>query len=366
MPQAKAVIIPVTPFQQNCTLLWCEASKRAVVIDPGGDLPDIERAIAEAGVAVEKIWLTHGHLDHVGGAADLKARLNVPIEGPHRDDLFLLEHVVESARSFGVTGVKNVTPDRWLDEGDTVEVGELSFAVLHCPGHSPGSVAFINKAQRLAIVGDVLFAGSIGRTDLPGGDHAQLLKSIADTLGRRRHGDQRARAGHHHRPRTRQQSVSAIDGRFFADAANSRRFDLVGDLQLQPLHHVLQRGDLVFQPQHAHRQVLGQGLCGRRGRCRRNRRIHRPGKHDADFVVALPLHLGAELLPAQRDVEFEGFDGELRRLELQPRAGFGDLAHNAFDRAGAVVEIDVPVHQGLLSSFVAFLDHMEFHFPPRL
>ena len=123
MPQAKATIIPVTPFQQNCTLLWCEASKRAVVIDPGGDLPDIERAIAEAGVTVEKIWLTHGHLDHVGAAADLKARLNVPIEGPHRADQFLLEHVVESARQFGVTGMKNVTPDRWLDEGDPLAAG---------------------------------------------------------------------------------------------------------------------------------------------------------------------------------------------------------------------------------------------------
>jgi glyoxylase-like metal-dependent hydrolase (beta-lactamase superfamily II) len=182
MTQAKALIIPVTPFQQNCTLLWCEASRRAVVIDPGGDLPDIEHAIAEAKVTVEKIWLTHGHIDHVGGAADLKAKFRVPIEGPQRDDLFLLQHVVDSARAFGIEGVKNVTPDRWLDEGDTVEVGELSFAVLHCPGHSPGSVVFFNAVQRLAIVGDVLFAGSIGRTDLPGGDHRQLLASIRDNL----------------------------------------------------------------------------------------------------------------------------------------------------------------------------------------
>ena len=182
MSRAKATIIPVTPFQQNCMLLWCETTKRAVVIDPGGDLPDIERAIAQAGLTVEKIWLTHGHLDHVGGAADLKARLNVPVEGPHHADAFLLEHVAESARAYGLTGMKNVTPDRWLAEGDTVAIGDLSFAVLHCPGHSPGSVAFVNKEQRLAIVGDVLFAGSIGRTDLPGGDHAQLLKSIADKL----------------------------------------------------------------------------------------------------------------------------------------------------------------------------------------
>jgi hydroxyacylglutathione hydrolase len=182
MTQAKALIIPVTPFQQNCTLLWCEATKRGVVIDPGGDLPDIERAIGRANVAVDKIWLTHGHVDHVAGAAALKARLKVPIEGPHRDDLFLLQHVVESARNFGMQDASSVTPDRWLEERDQVEVGELTFAVVHCPGHSPGSVAFLNAAQRLAIVGDVLFAGSVGRTDLPGGDQRQLLKSIRDKL----------------------------------------------------------------------------------------------------------------------------------------------------------------------------------------
>ena len=182
MTKAKALIVPVTPFQQNCTLLWCEATKRAVVIDPGGDLPDIARAIAQAGVTVEKIWLTHGHIDHVGGAAELKAKLNVPIEGPHRNDLFLLENVVESARMFGIANAANVTPDRWLNEGDQVQVGELTFDILHCPGHSPGSVAFINAGQRLAIVGDVLFAGSVGRTDLPGGSQQQLLKSIRDKL----------------------------------------------------------------------------------------------------------------------------------------------------------------------------------------
>jgi hydroxyacylglutathione hydrolase len=180
--QAKAIIIPVTPFQQNCTLLWCEATKRAVVIDPGGDLPDIERAIAQAKVTVDRIWLTHGHVDHVGGASALKARLKVSIEGPHKDDLFLLQNVVEAARSFGIANVANVTPDRWLQEGDQVEVGELKFDVLHCPGHSPGSVAFVNRAQRLAIVGDVLFAGSVGRTDLPGGDQRQLFASIRSKL----------------------------------------------------------------------------------------------------------------------------------------------------------------------------------------
>ncbi len=182
MTKAKALTIPVTPFQQNCRLLWCEATRRAVVIDPGGDVPEIARAIAQADVTVEKIWLTHGHIDHAGGAADLRAKLNVPIEGPHRDDLYLLENVVESARMFGIPNAKNVAPDRWLKEGDTLQVGELAFEVLHCPGHSPGSVAFVDAEQSVAIVGDVLFAGSIGRTDLPGGSQQQLLKSIRDKL----------------------------------------------------------------------------------------------------------------------------------------------------------------------------------------
>jgi hydroxyacylglutathione hydrolase len=182
MTKANAIVVPVTPFQQNCTVLWCNNTKRAVVIDPGGDLPDIERAIARAGVEVDKIWLTHGHIDHVGGAADLKARLKVPIEGPHRADLFLLQRVRESGLSYGMLNASNVTPERWLEDGDRVEIGELTFDVLHCPGHSPGSVVYFNPDERLAIVGDVLFAGSIGRSDLPGGDHGQLLKSITDKL----------------------------------------------------------------------------------------------------------------------------------------------------------------------------------------
>jgi len=168
MTKAKILIIPVTPFQQNCTLLWCDVTKRAVVIDPGGDLPDVQRAVAQAHVAVDKIWLTHGHVDHVAGAKELKGKLNVPIEGPHRDDLFLLEHVVDSAQLLGIRAASNVTPDRWLEDGDQVTVGKLKFDVLHCPGHSPGSIAYINSAEHLAIVGDVLFAGSVGRTDLPG------------------------------------------------------------------------------------------------------------------------------------------------------------------------------------------------------
>jgi hydroxyacylglutathione hydrolase len=182
MTKTKAVIVPVTPFQQNCTLLWCEVTKRAVVIDPGGDLPEVERAIKRAGVTVDKIWLTHGHVDHVAGATDLKTNLKVSIEGPHKDDLFLLQHVAETGRSYGMWNASNVTPDRWLEEGDQVQIGELTFDVLHCPGHSPGSIVYFNPVQRLAIVGDVLFAGSIGRTDLPGGDYQQLIESIKHKL----------------------------------------------------------------------------------------------------------------------------------------------------------------------------------------
>jgi glyoxylase-like metal-dependent hydrolase (beta-lactamase superfamily II) len=182
MPKAHALIVPVTPFQQNCTLLWCEGTKRAAVIDPGGDLARIEEAIRKAGVSVERIWLTHGHIDHAGGAAELKERLGVPIEGPHRADRFLLERLVDTGRSFGMAGVRNVTPDRFLEETDQVEVGELAFDVLHVPGHSPGSIALFNAAQRVAIVGDALFRGSIGRSDIPGGDHDQLIASITSKL----------------------------------------------------------------------------------------------------------------------------------------------------------------------------------------
>jgi hydroxyacylglutathione hydrolase len=181
-PKAGAAIVPVTPFEQNCTLIWCEVTKKAVVVDPGGDVPRILAAIKQTGVTVEKIWLTHGHIDHVGGAAELRDTLKVPIEGPHTSDKFLLDNVVMSGTQFGMTGVRNFVPDRWLNEGDQVEIGELAFDILHCPGHSPGSVVFFSNEMRFALVGDVLFNGSIGRTDLPGGNHATLIKSITEKL----------------------------------------------------------------------------------------------------------------------------------------------------------------------------------------
>lgn len=180
--KAGALIVPVSPFQQNCTLLWNEATKHGVVIDPGGDVPDILAAIKQAGITVDEIWITHGHIDHVGGAAELRDQLKVPIIGPHVADKYLLDNVVASGANFGMTGVRNFAPDRWLNEGDQLKIGDLVFDVYHAPGHSPGSVVFFNKDMRFAIVGDVLFNGSVGRTDLPGGDHATLIRSINDKL----------------------------------------------------------------------------------------------------------------------------------------------------------------------------------------
>jgi hydroxyacylglutathione hydrolase len=181
-PRAGALIIPVTLFEQNCTLFWCLNTKKAVVIDPGGDVPKILAAIKQSDVTVEKIWLTHGHIDHVGGADKLREELKVPIEGPHIADKFLLDNVVNSGARFGMSGVRNFTPDRWLDEGDQVSIGDLTFDILHCPGHSPGSVVFFQKEMRFAHVGDVLFNGSVGRSDIPGGNHDTLIKSIKDKL----------------------------------------------------------------------------------------------------------------------------------------------------------------------------------------
>jgi glyoxylase-like metal-dependent hydrolase (beta-lactamase superfamily II) len=182
MARLRGKIVPVTAFQQNCSILWDEETKQAVVIDPGGDVDRIHEAIGDAGVTVERIWLTHGHLDHAGGAAELRERLNgVAIDGPDQRDEFLLQGLEEQARAYGFD-MRNVTPDRWLNEGDNVALGEHRFDVLHCPGHTPGHVVFVNHATRFALVGDVLFQGSVGRTDFPYGDHDTLIRAIKEKL----------------------------------------------------------------------------------------------------------------------------------------------------------------------------------------
>jgi len=177
----KAAIVSVTPFQQNCTLIWDPTTNVGAVVDPGGDLDRVRAAIARAGMTVEKIILTHGHIDHAGGAADLRDALGVPIEGPHEADRFLLDGLEEQGRTYGISA-RSVTPDRWLKDGDTVEVAGHRFLVLHCPGHSPGSVVLYNSNQRFALVGDVIFRGSIGRTDFPYGDHDALITAIKTKL----------------------------------------------------------------------------------------------------------------------------------------------------------------------------------------
>ncbi|MGY8526559.1 MBL fold metallo-hydrolase [Paracidovorax citrulli] len=178
----QVLLIPVTPFQQNCSLLIDEATSRAAVCDPGGDLDRIEAAMAEHNVTLEKIFLTHGHLDHCAGAAELASRFAVPIEGPHVEERFWLDQLGEQTQRFGFGHAKPFEPDRWLDEGDTVQFGGETLQVRHCPGHTPGHVIFFSETARLALVGDVLFAGSIGRTDFPRGDHPTLLRSIRTKL----------------------------------------------------------------------------------------------------------------------------------------------------------------------------------------
>lgn len=175
-------IIPVTPFQQNCTLLWCEQTLQAAVVDPGGDLPLIRQAIREEGVTLTRILLTHGHLDHVGGTAELAAETGVPVEGPQQDDRFWIEGLSQQCAMFGFEEVDGFEPTRWLEDGDSVTLGQATLEVLHCPGHTPGHVVFFHRESGLALVGDVLFQGSIGRTDFPRGDHGTLIRSIREKL----------------------------------------------------------------------------------------------------------------------------------------------------------------------------------------
>jgi hydroxyacylglutathione hydrolase len=184
MGQLNAGIVPVTPFEQNCTILFDTDSKQGVVVDPGGDVDRILAALADNNITVTAIWLTHGHIDHAGGAMDLKEALGVEIIGPHEHDKALLDNIENQAERFGLAGdgVRNCVPDRFLNEGERVSFDGHVFEVLHCPGHAPGHVVFYNRAAKFAHVGDVLFRGSIGRTDLPGGDHASLIASIKEKL----------------------------------------------------------------------------------------------------------------------------------------------------------------------------------------
>lgn len=177
----KVAVIPVTPFQQNCSLVWNEDTKHGAVVDPGGDIAAIQSAIAEVGMTVDKIILTHGHIDHAGGAEDLRQALKVKIEGPHIADKFLLDNLEKQGAQYGVPA-KNVTPDLWFDDGGRVEIASQQFDILHCPGHSPGSVVFVNPVQKFILMGDVLFQGSIGRTDFPYGDHDALITAIKTKL----------------------------------------------------------------------------------------------------------------------------------------------------------------------------------------
>jgi len=182
VPPIRALIAPVTPLQQNCTIVWCAKTKKAAIIDPGGELPRLLQALMQHELVLEKIWVTHGHLDHAGATAELKEVTGCPIEGPHPEDAFLIEGIPQSGAKFGMPEARSFTPDRWLDDGDKVTLGETEFEVLHCPGHTPGHVVFFHRQARFAQVGDVLFQGSIGRTDFPRGNHADLINAITGKL----------------------------------------------------------------------------------------------------------------------------------------------------------------------------------------
>ncbi|WP_300576825.1 MBL fold metallo-hydrolase [Phenylobacterium sp.] len=181
-PPIRALVAPVTPLAQNCTIVWCARTKKAAIIDPGGEVPRLLQALADHDLTLEKIWITHGHLDHAGGTAALKAATGVPIEGPHRDDAFWIDQMDADGARWGMPEARSFTPDRWLENGDTVQLGETEFEVYHCPGHTPGHVVFFHRQARFAQVGDVLFQGSIGRTDFPRGNHQDLIEAITGKL----------------------------------------------------------------------------------------------------------------------------------------------------------------------------------------
>jgi glyoxylase-like metal-dependent hydrolase (beta-lactamase superfamily II) len=178
----KCAIVPVTAFQQNCSILVCEQTQRAALIDPGGDIPRLREALQKLGVTLEKIFLTHGHMDHCGAADAVRAEFHVPIEGPHKEDKFWIDQIEDACQRFGLPPSKAFEPDRWLSDGDTVTFGNQTLEVYFCPGHTPGHVVFFHRDTNLAWVGDVLFQGSIGRTDFPRGDYDTLVRSIREKL----------------------------------------------------------------------------------------------------------------------------------------------------------------------------------------
>jgi glyoxylase-like metal-dependent hydrolase (beta-lactamase superfamily II) len=178
----RVAVVPVTPFQQNCSILWDPATQRGAIVDPGGDLDQVLAVAQREGVTIEKILLTHAHIDHAGATAELARRLGVPIEGPHEGDRYWIEALAKQAQMFGLKSEGAFEPTRWLHDGDTVTVGGLTLDVRHCPGHTPGHVVFVHAPSRFAVVGDVLFQGSIGRTDFPGGDYDTLIGSIRERL----------------------------------------------------------------------------------------------------------------------------------------------------------------------------------------
>ncbi len=182
MQPLQIAIIPVTPFQQNCSILWCTRTMQAAIVDPGGDADRIRAAVAETGAKVEKILLTHGHLDHAGAAAELAEHYGVPVEGPTEADQFLMDKLDKDWAAYGVEGARPVKPDLYLAEGETVRVGELELDILHVPGHTPGHLVYVYKPANLALVGDTLFRGSVGRTDFPYGNSKQLLEGIRSKL----------------------------------------------------------------------------------------------------------------------------------------------------------------------------------------
>ncbi|MEW8206256.1 MAG: MBL fold metallo-hydrolase [Candidatus Thiodiazotropha taylori] len=175
-------VIPVTPFEQNCTLFWCENTRAAAIIDPGGESQRLTAILEDLELKPEMILLTHGHLDHAGGAVELAERLGVPIHGPHKEDAFWLDNMDQQAEMFGFGDARKCTPDQWLEDGDQISLGDAKLEVIHCPGHTPGPIVFFHRESRVAQVGDVLFKGSIGRTDFPRGDHQALLRSIRERL----------------------------------------------------------------------------------------------------------------------------------------------------------------------------------------